>query len=240
MVDKAVAVFDGDDTLWVVEPLYDRARMVARNLVAVAGLDGGLWDRTQRARDVENVQRLGLSPSRFPTSCVEAYRIIAESTGFAVDEELEREVWRAAEGVFNEVAPVVPNAREVLESLLAEFRLALMTRGDREVQERRIADSGLVSFFEVVEVVHEKTEHQFSALVKRMGVTPKGAWSIGNSLPSDINPALRCGMSAVWLDAHVWEYERREVVPHEGVVITANSLLEAGARLIASRRGRNR
>ena len=34
---------------------------------------------------------------------------------------------------------------------------------------------------------------------------------VGNSLRSDIDPARRCGVKAIWIDAHVWEYEQKDV-----------------------------
>src|SRR3712207_5887306 len=79
-VRSAVVVFDGDDTLWRTEPLYDRARQDARFVVENEGLDGARWEELQRRLDVANVARFGLSAKRFPTSCREAYlAVCAES-----------------------------------------------------------------------------------------------------------------------------------------------------------------
>ena len=59
----AAVVFDGDDTLWSTEPLYDRARQDARAEVVHSGLDGEEWERVERRIDVENV---GLSSRLWP------------------------------------------------------------------------------------------------------------------------------------------------------------------------------
>jgi len=58
-------VFDGDDTLWVTEPLYDAARIAAGKRVAAVVLDSAAWDALQRKIDVKNVSRFGLSVSVF-------------------------------------------------------------------------------------------------------------------------------------------------------------------------------
>jgi FMN phosphatase YigB (HAD superfamily) len=63
--------------------------------------------------------------------------------------------------------------------------------------------------FQRVEIVEAKTAGIFTEIVNSSGVPLERSWSIGNSLPSDIEPALEAGMAAVWLDAHVWEHERR-------------------------------
>ena len=60
-------VFDGDDTLWNTERLYDAARAKARHVVEKAGLDGARWEELERRIDVENVAHLGFSTERFPT-----------------------------------------------------------------------------------------------------------------------------------------------------------------------------
>ena len=62
-------VFDGDDTLWATERLYDDARTAAQGLVVAAGIDGTRWDLTERKIDQDNVALMGLSAIRFPTSC---------------------------------------------------------------------------------------------------------------------------------------------------------------------------
>ena len=44
-------VFDGDDTLWGTEGLYDEARANARRVVAESGLDGANWEKIERRID---------------------------------------------------------------------------------------------------------------------------------------------------------------------------------------------
>ncbi len=76
-----VVIFDGDDTLWETEILYDEARDDAAALVATTGIDRESFVDLQRQIDVRNVARLGLTKERFPTSSVEAYRELAGRRG---------------------------------------------------------------------------------------------------------------------------------------------------------------
>src|SRR4051812_19023858 len=69
-------IFDGDDTLWLTESLYDEARRRAREVVERAGIDGSEWERIQRERDISNVELFGHNAERFPTSCVEAFLLL--------------------------------------------------------------------------------------------------------------------------------------------------------------------
>jgi putative hydrolase of the HAD superfamily len=225
-MSSPLLVFDGDDTLWVVEPLYDEARSSAGDYLRDQGLDPQRWEVLQRAIDVENVKKLGLAASRFPTSCVEAYRQVVKETGGQPDKDVEEEVWRRAARVFERKAPLVSAARDVLEELASTYRLALLTQGELWVQERRVNQSGLAHFFEVVQITERKSSAVFAGLLDELNAQPSASWSIGNSLPSDIYPALDIGMSAVWVDAHVWEYERRQVEVIEGCLLRAERLAD--------------
>lgn len=205
----SVVVFDGDDTLWMTEPLYDTARTAARRIVEAAGLDGSRWEELQRETDVKNVQLMGLSSDRFPTSCRQAYEMTAREAG-AVDQSVADHVFDAAKAVFRTVAPLAPRVREVLESVRRNHRIVLLTQGDVTVQQRRIEDSGLRWLFDEVHIVPRKDATVLHDLLRQLGASPSSSWMVGNSVPSDVNPALAVGMRAVWIDAHVWEHERRE------------------------------
>lgn len=205
----AAIVFDGDDTLWSTELLYDRARDEARAEVARSGLDGEEWERLERKIDVENVRHFGFSIERFPTSCVQAYESVARAGGVPVDAQLRERVRSAAGAVFRQDPPLMPGARETLHNLRARgVKLALLTKGDHDLQLRRVERSGLADLFDVIHIVEEKPPAAFRDIVLELEAKPKDSWSVGNSVRSDILPAVEAGLRAVWIDAHVWEHER--------------------------------
>lgn len=111
---EQLLVFDGDDTLWQVELLYDEARSLTRDYVESLGLDPGQWETLQRVIDVENVQILGLDPRRFPTSCAEAYARLVQDAGLVPDESVTQRIREIASSVFRRAAPLVPGAESVL------------------------------------------------------------------------------------------------------------------------------
>jgi putative hydrolase of the HAD superfamily len=231
MSGGSLLVFDGDDTLWLVEVLYDEARSRAGEIVSQAGLDAPTWDSLQRVRDVQNAQTLGLSRKRFPRSCVEAYVEVARRAGHRVDPLVQERIAAAACEVFERRAELVDGAEETLALLSKSHQLALLTQGDRTVQEKRVVDSGLAGYFDAVSIVDRKTADAYRDVLHAFGASPSLSWSIGNSLSSDINPALRCGMSAIWIDAHVWDYERRERQVEPGRLLIATKLTEIPAFL---------
>lgn len=205
----AAIVFDGDDTLWSTEQLYDRARDEARAEVVRSGLDGAEWEQLERRIDVENVRHFGFSTERFPTSCVQAFQALAQASGVGPDLEVLERIRSAARAVFIQDPPLVPGARETLEFLHARaVKLALLTKGDHDLQVRRVERSGLADLFDTIHIVPEKPPAAFRDIVAELKVDAADTWSVGNSVRSDILPAIEAGLRAVWIDAHVWEHER--------------------------------
>lgn len=225
--EPAAIVFDGDDTLWSTEPLYDQARNSAMAEVAAAGLDADKWESLERRLDVENVARFGFSVERFPTSCVEAYEALAIGSGIPIDQRLSERIRSAARAVFRQDPPLVPNARETLLDLRGRgIKLGLLTKGDRDLQLRRVEHSGLKDLFDVVHVVADKPPAAFRDMVGALGCAPQESWSVGNSVRSDILPAIAAGLRAVWIDAHVWEHEHYDQPFSHGQVLVANDLAQ--------------
>lgn len=219
-------IFDGDDTLWLTEALYDAARSTARDIVERAGLDGEAWELQQRRRDLENVALHGHSADRFPRSCVEALDLTFGTSGW-LTEELRERVADVARSVFTAPAPLRDGATEVLDELKRrEFRLALLSKGDQRVQRRRIADSGLAEHFEVISIVDAKTPESFESVVQQLTLRSDQVVSVGNSVASDIQPSLAAGVAAVWLPAYVWEYENRHALDEERSLTSIRTLQE--------------
>jgi putative hydrolase of the HAD superfamily len=218
-VSRAI-VFDGDDTLWATEPLYDDARRLAREIVEESGLDGAQWERLERQIDVDNVEHFGHDTSRFPRSCVQAYDSLCSATGQDVHPVVRARIENAARTVFDRPAPLMAHARSTLIALRARgFRLALLTKGDPTLQRRRVEQSGLAHLFDVIEIVEAKTPESIRAVLRRIGAPPSSALSVGNSVRSDVLPSLAAGVRPIWIDAHVWEYERdHDALPAEGVI----------------------
>ena len=227
-------IFDGDDTLWQTERLYDEARAAARAAVSEDADIGAQWEELQRRIDVENVAILGFSPERFPTSCVQAYQQLSASRGWIYDGRVAAAVRNAAEGVFCQDPALVPGVHETLSALRSDrIRLALLTKGDLGVQQRRVTASGLKKYFDLVRIVPLKTPDMIRTVAGELGVPLGNAWMVGNSVRSDVIPALEAGIRAIWINTHVWEYERAHDHLVDERVIAVSQISEVPA-VIAS------
>lgn len=204
------------------EPLYDDARSRAARIVENAGEDSAAWEELQRSIDVANVAHMGLSAARFPTSCRQAYEQLVDRPDATVATQVEA----AANSVFDEIAPLAPGAVEVLTKLANDIDLALLTKGDQAVQDGRVSDSGLEPYFLNVVVVDHKTPVTFGEIADNFGHQRSDTWAVGNSIRSDILPAQEAGLVPIWIDAHVWEYERHSEDSAPEGVVEVDSLAE--------------
>jgi putative hydrolase of the HAD superfamily len=210
-ITTRAAIFDGDDTLWRTEVLYDKAREAVRNIISNQRIDADKWEARQRLIDVQNVAVYGFSSERFPTSCLQAFKELWIAADRPIDVNLENKIVYEAQSVFRNRAELVPHVTNVLGTLRSRgVRLALLTKGDPRVQANRIEQSGLASVFEVIEIIQEKTTTAFRTMLQNLNADGSNTWAIGNSLRSDILPALELGVRGIWIDAPVWEYERSD------------------------------
>jgi putative hydrolase of the HAD superfamily len=206
-------IFDGDDTLWNTQFLYDEAKSAIDGLLEEAGLSSRNWRRNYGQIDAMNLQELKFHRSRFPKSCAQAYVATARDADQPADPDLKAAVTRIAASVFTQRAQVDADAADVLSTLRMEHVVALLTQGDPQVQSERIQVSGLKDLFDSISVVEEKDEAVFREVAAAHSMSGSRSWSVGNSLANDVNPALRCGMRGILLQKRTWAYADREKTP---------------------------
>lgn len=93
----------------------------------------------------------------------------------------------------------MPHVQDTLEALAGNYLLVLITKGDLFDQERKLAQSGLGDFFDAVEIVSDKTAVTYRRIFSKVGDGPERAMMVGNSLKSDIVPAIAAGSYGVFV-----------------------------------------
>ena len=98
-------------------------------------------------------------------------------------------------------------AIELLEGLKNRFRLHIITNGFDKVQQFKIKNSGIESFFEFVftaEKVGFKKPHPeiFIQSLKTVNTTAEASIMIGDSFEADILGSLNQGMQAIHFNSH--------------------------------------
>jgi putative hydrolase of the HAD superfamily len=200
-------IFDGDDTLWHSQIHFDQAKAIFYDLLAAKDLDRAEVAAVLAQIDMANVARLAFSPDRFPLSLQQTYRHLAQSHGQAVDKVLLARIGDLGRAVNDSSPELVDDARSVLERLRMNYELHLYTAGDEVVQRRKIEVLGIVRYFSSITIADRKSVDGLQTILQQQNLTPSTTWAVGNSLRSDISPALALGLPCVWVEGAAWEYD---------------------------------
>ena len=84
-----------------------------------------------------------------------------------------------------------------LRRLASQFSLILITKGNRQNQLKKLRCSGLGRYFDSIEIVPEKKKSTYTSIFGKLNSSNPDAAMIGNSIPSDISPALAAGAFAL-------------------------------------------
>jgi putative hydrolase of the HAD superfamily len=199
--------FDADDTLWQNEQFYRLTEKRFTGLLADYAEAAHLSDRLLEA-EKRNLEAYGFGIKGFTLSMIET---AIEVTEGRVPASVIRELVEAGRDLLNHPIEPLPHARATLEQLSGSYRLILITKGDLFDQERKLAQSGLGELFEAVEIVSDKSAAVYDRVFARHGDGPDRAMMVGNSLRSDIVPALAAGCWGVYVPHNLtWALEQDE------------------------------
>ena len=99
------------------------------------------------------------------------------------------------------------------------YRLVVFTKGELQDQENKLHRSRLGRYFSHVEITSNKTETEFQQLCEHLEIMPNQLLMVGNSLKSDIAPALNIGAWAIHIPFHVtWQLEHSEDIEHKRLI----------------------
>ncbi len=181
--------FDADDTLWQNEQFYAQTREQYYDLLkdhADPVVLVGQLDEVERRM----LKTYGFGAKGFILSMIET--AIAVTGGKAPATTIQQ-ILEIGRGMLTHPVELLPAARETVESLVGRYRLVLVTKGDLFHQESKLAASGLGDLFDGVEIVSDKNRATYERVFSRHGDGPERAMMIGNSLKSDILPAIEAG-----------------------------------------------
>ncbi len=203
----SVVGFDADDTLWHNETFFRLTQARFAELLADHAEPGHLGERLLAA-ERRNLGTYGYGIKGFVLSMVET---AIEVTEGAVPAKVIAEIMAAGREMMAHPIDLLPHAREAVERASQRFRVVLITKGDLVDQERKLAQSGLGELFHGVEIVSEKTPQVYARAFARHGAGAAAAAMIGNSLKSDVLPALEAGSWGVHVPHHTtWALEHAE------------------------------
>lgn len=214
MASKLTTIgFDADDTLWQNERFF---RLTEDRFVALLGAHGQAAEISGKLREAErrNLAFYGFGIKGFVLSMIES---AIEITRGQVPTSAIAEILGWGREMLDHPVETLPHVRETLQALAGDYKLVLITKGDLFDQERKLAASGLGELFDAVEIVSDKNASTYERIFARHGDGAGRAMMVGNSLKSDILPALAAGAWAVHVPHELtWALEHAEEPVGEG------------------------
>lgn len=223
-----VIAFDADDTLWdcqgyfenVEEHLYSLIRPFCEN-------------PKQELFNTEsaNMEDLGYGCKAFTISIIEtALRVGGNDITSTELSDLLKDCKR----LLHLPATPLPEVESTLQTLrdsidtsnlspltphLSPLKMVVFTKGELQDQENKLKRSGLLKYFDDVEITSDKSQKEFLALCEHQDIHPSELLMIGNSLRSDIAPALAIGAWAIHIPFHItWQLEHFDDIDHERLI----------------------
>ncbi|MBN8631806.1 MAG: HAD family hydrolase [Rhodobacterales bacterium] len=196
--------FDADDTLWQNETFFRLTQERFRQRLQDHADPDHLAERLE-ATERRNLAYYGFGVKGFTLSMIET---AVEVTDGRVPASVIGDLIALGRELLEHPMDLLPHARATVTALAKDFRLVLITKGDLLHQERKLAQSGLGDLFVGVEIVSDKTEATYRTAFDRHGTGADQAMMVGNSLKSDVIPALAAGAWGVHVPhEHEWAFE---------------------------------
>jgi putative hydrolase of the HAD superfamily len=210
-------IFDYDDTLaWNMHdysgPQLEFFRFMIRKLGPKCP-DVQALANLEAETDKAGVKVHGFLMERFPLSFQETYRAVCAGLGIEPKPKDLQRVYDIGLKAYDEkryrTQGLVDGAAETLDFLAGRDgnELILLTKGDDRVQQRKIEATGVRRWFG--NRVHIVPKKDAKVLEEVVGMRNKMlTWHIGNSIRSDVTPAVEARIGMIYVPCETWAYER--------------------------------
>lgn len=208
-------IFDADDTLWGNNIYYIQAAENLADLVGETGISRETFEKNFQLIERKYVKNYGYGSKiylQILKRIFEQYLGDHDHPAFLKEFEI---ICREFTEAVSSPPKIFPDVREGLKLLSARYQLYVLTKGNIEEQKKKLIKSGLLPLFRESFVVSEKNLTTYERILSDKSWKADDLCMIGNSPKSDINPALKIGMSAIYIPyEHTWVLEDEPLINH--------------------------
>ena len=216
---------DADDTLWQNEEFFRLTQDRFADMLSAYMPPDPLHEELLAA-ERRNLGRYGYGIKGFVLSMVETAIDVSKAQ---VPAHVIHDILVMGRDMLNHPIHLLPGVAECLPQLAEDYALVLVTKGDLLHQEQKLAQSGLGDLFDDVHIVSEK---QITTYQRIFGAQLPATAMIGNSIKSDILPALAAGAAAIHIPGrYEWEMEKASAPPDGPRFFKASSFNKVSALL---------
>lgn len=245
-----VILFDLDDTILDTHSLYRRAKNELVQLIykeipsTTSMLSENKILTLINMIDSVYLERMGLTRVRFPLTLQKVMHIILDIIYGQGDFKLESKAFKIGDAVFESIIPLIDGAVNTLTDLDNHgFDIRLYTEGDPSVQVNKVSMIPCNHVFSHIYIACSEKDKPSSQskdkriqfvtgkksdmntlknLINTEGLSPINTWMVGNSMKSDINPAISNSIKSVWFEGHGWYHDTATPMDEAPVLTVQN------------------
>jgi putative hydrolase of the HAD superfamily len=232
MKNQQTLILDLDDTLIHCNKYFKKSKF--EFVKKLQGLFKTLTHdeilQKQMEIDLKSIEEHGLHSSRYPESLVDTYVYFCQKFNREMKEKEIDAIRNIGRKVFEMEVEPFPYMYKVLEVLQEEgHHLFLFTGGDAFNQYRKIFQLGLEEYFNKgIFIFKHKNTKALKTVLTKIRSEKRSTWMIGNSLKTDIKPAIELGINAVHIPSEIeWSYNIIDIdIEPKGTFAELKSLLQ--------------
>ncbi len=188
-------LFDADDTLWENNVYYVRATEELLDLFEKAGFERQAIQEEFDRLELQVVRERGYGSHNF----VWILETLNENHGKVIDQKAFEKIVQRFKEHPNRKPRLFDGVIDTLNYLKNKYRLYVLTKGEFKEQEQKIINAGIHEIVDGYFIVPEKEDSVYREILAKHKWRPEETCMVGNSPKSDINPALRVGMYAIYI-----------------------------------------
>ena len=209
MTRKWTLGLDADDTLWHCDRIFQSTQAEFRELLQAYTNPDHLNERLLETEQ-RNISFYGYGIKAFTLSMIETALEVSENR---IPARIISQLVEMGRDMLQHPVELLPDVADILPKLAQTHDIVLITKGDLLDQERKLAHSGLGAVFDAVEIVSEKTPQTYQHIFAKYDNSR--AMMVGNSIKSDIIPALSVGSWGTYIPYETtWDLEKAVAPDH--------------------------
>jgi putative hydrolase of the HAD superfamily len=221
---RQTILIDADDTLWENNVFFEKTIEDFIAQLECLGYTREYIRHILNETERRNIRQHGYGVRSFRRSLEDTYLKLA---GNMARRAIVQQIEQMAAELERTPPQILDGVPETLAYLAERHRLILLSKGEAAEQAGKVERSGLQAFFDAIEIVLEKDQAVYERVIHQFRIVKSHGWMIGNSPRSDINPALRAGLNAVFIPhSATWALEQCEVESGAGKLLVVSRFRE--------------
>ena len=211
-----ILIFDADDTLWENNIYYIRAAEDLVDLISEVGVSRTVIERQFQEIERSIVRDKGYGSKNYIHILQLLYNHYAEMLPNSKYKKRFDQLCLDFEKHIKVPPILFPGVLPILNDLSKIYKLYVLTKGNIEEQKKKRHRSNLLQYFLGAFVETEKNIQTYERILDENQWHVDEICMIGNSPKSDINPALKLGMYAVFIPyEHTWVLDDEPLIKNQ-------------------------